>query len=109
MDSKWKIISGVTLTIFGLLGAGFTLEKHFVPREVYDMQLAGVASQILQMQKNNEMQYWINQKTIWENEVKKFQELSIRRPNDARLRYQLDDAKRKRDNAERNIQRLQAQ
>lgn len=104
--NSWKTITGGVLTLFALLGAAWGLNKQFVPRETYDLQLVGLNKQLLQMQKNNERMFWVLERKRWQDKIEQLQYECGRDAGNQRLKELLDEAIRRRDEAEREIQRL---
>lgn len=107
MNGKWKIISGVVLTIFALLSAGWGLNKQFVPREVHDLKYEDVREDVAGLSKEVQISQWLNQRFYWQQKVDEYTNDCIAQPT-AENRRKLDNAKRKRDEADREIRKLQA-
>ena len=113
MNGKWKIISGGIITVAALFGIAFGvhgyLKKEYVPREVHDIQLAGFSQQMIQMQRNSQVSYWLNERNRWQGWVERYQYECAQDPSNARKAMLLQEAKTKRDEANREVLRLQQQ
>ena len=100
-----KILFSI-LTFLGLVAGSWGVTEIFVLKPVYEVQMAGISEQIIQMQKNSERSYWLNQRFYWQQEIERLQFECGRNPNDPNTRRSLEEAKQKRDEAIREIQRL---
>ncbi len=107
MNNTYKVIAGI-LTLFGTAwGAYAGLNKLFVPREVYRIELAGMSREMLEIQRNNRITYWLNVRFYWQQRVEQLQYEYGLEPWSVSKKQLLQEAKSKRDEADREIRRLQ--
>ena len=106
-NKVYKIV-GVIIALFGSAwGAYAGLNHLFVPREVHNIQLAGFSEQMIQMQKNSQISYWLNRRFYWQQRVEQLQYECGLEPWNNDKKQSLQEAKGKRDNADRQIRELQ--
>ena len=93
--------------VVGLFGSVWTLDQHWLPREIHNISIAQVQQSIGGIQKEvalqssrNEVFYWLRR----ENELKA---LCARNPKDISVQKDLEEAIIERRRAEDNIKKLQ--
>lgn len=107
MDTK-KIIYGV-LGFLALVGSAWGVTEIFVLKPVYEIELAGVSSQILQMQRNNQIQWAQQQVFYWDWQEKQKMSECTRRADKQQCQYELNAIRRERQAAEQNLRLLHMQ
>ncbi len=107
MNNTYKIIAGI-LALFGTAWAAYAgLNKLFGPREVYRIELAGMSQQMLEIQRNNRIAYWLNVRFYWQQRVEQLEYEYGLEPWNNNKKQRLQGARVKRDEADREIRRLQ--
>ena len=92
--------------ILGLAVAAFGVTKIFVLKPVYDIQIAGLSNQMLQMQRNNQIQnaqqwYW-----FWQMKVTEYTAANVRQPRSQVIKSQLDHAIQERNKWQAEVNKL---
>lgn len=106
MNGKFKIIAGSILTVFTLFGAVWGLNEQFTPREIHELWVSDIQKQMIQIQKNSQVNAAQNQLLYWQRQVEALTNQSARDPSNQYTRGRLTEAKRQRDFWQREVHKL---
>jgi hypothetical protein len=106
---KCKVAIAGLLLILSLIGGIWSLDKHWLPREIHDIAMAQTKATIEQTRSQLEVMGLQQQEFYWkrrESELKS--ELRVK-PNDVRLQEDYREAVTERRRVEDEVRRLQTQ
>jgi hypothetical protein len=94
--------------ILAIIGSAWGVTKIFVLKPVYDLRCEATDNEIAGLSKELQVSQWLNQRFYWQQKVDEWTNVLIQRPYDRNARRELDNAKAKRDEADREIRKLQS-
>jgi hypothetical protein len=109
MNNTYKVIAGIFALFATAWGAYAGLNKLYTPREVYTIEMAAMSQQFIQMQRNSQASHWLNQRFYWQQRVEQLQYECGLEPWNQNKKALLQEAKNKRDYADREYNRIQRQ
>ena len=87
LSTVQKVIYGC-LAFLALVSSAYGITKIFVLKPVHDMQIAGVAAQILQMQQNNAVERARSDVRYWQRELREIKkECAANWTQECKMRY----------------------
>lgn len=104
---KVKQIIIAVLTVLGMVASAWGVTKIFVLKPVYDMEIAGISEQIIQMQKNNKLQRARDEVFFWQREEIRLTEECRQAGQQSEKCRQLDEARRFKYDAMKRLKELE--
>lgn len=93
-------------SIIGVLGSAWGLDTHFLPREVYSLQMAMQQKTMQQIQQSSELSNALNWLQYWQREERDARKQWQQRPQSIDLREDYEEAKKNRMDAEKRLKKV---
>ena len=91
---------------FVLLGGAWGLDTHFLPREVYSLQMAMQQKTMQQIQQSSELSNALNWLQYWQREERDVRKQWQQRPQSIDLKEDYEEAKKNRMDAEKRLKKV---
>lgn len=98
---------GIVTVVLGLLTGVWAMNQQFVPREVHDMQIAGLTETIQNMRASSKLELYQKWYNFWDLEVEKYTIRVTRYPDNQEFVQGLQRAREKREEFRLKIEALQ--
>lgn len=93
-------------SVIGVLGAAWGLDKHWLPREIYKLDVAMQQKTMQQIQQSSELSNALNWLQYWQREERDARHLWEKDPNNPNRREDYEEAKKNRLDAEKRLKKV---
>jgi hypothetical protein len=101
----WKAFLAVG-SVIGVLGAAWGLDKHWLPREIYSVEVAMQKKTMQQIQQSSELSNALNWLQYWQREERDARKIYQSQPSNLGLKVDYEEAKKNRLDAEKRLKKV---
>ena len=102
--TKSIVVAG---SVLGLIGGVWAMDKHFLPREVHELEMAAMSKAIQGIVDSTRIQSTQNEVFFWMRTEMNLREQLAKNQDDQSISLRLEEAVEKRNEAEQRLKELQ--